>query len=122
ITPAASFFASAAAASRLGARPVFVDIDPGSFNLVPGALAAAITPRTRAIVPVHLFGQMAAMDEVLALADAHGLTVIEDAAQAIGAADRGRIAGSLGHYGCFSFFPAKDLAGDGDGGLVLTIG
>jgi dTDP-4-amino-4,6-dideoxygalactose transaminase len=120
ITPAYSFFASAGAVARLGARPVFVDIDPASFNLEPGMLAAAVTPRTRAIIPVHLFGQMAPMKDVLSLSEADGLTVIEDAAQAIGAAEGARGAGSLGHYGCFSFFPSKNLGGAGDGGMVVT--
>ena len=120
ITPAYSFFASAGSVARLGARPVLVDIDPASFNLEPGVLAAAVTRRTRAIIPVHLFGQMAPMKDVLSLAEAHGLTVIEDAAQAIGAAEGGRAAGSLGHYGCLSFFPSKNLGGAGDGGMVVT--
>ena len=120
ITTPYSFFATAGSIARVGARPVFVDIDPETFNLDPKHLAAAITPRTRAILPVHLYGQMAEMDPVLELARERDLVVIEDAAQAIGAEDHGRRAGSLGHYGCFSFFPTKNLGGFGDGGLVTT--
>jgi len=120
ITSPYSFFATAGSIARVGARPVFVDIDPATFNLDPKLLAAAITPRTRAILPVHLYGQMAEMDPILELARDRGLVVIEDAAQAIGAEDHGRRAGSLGHYGCFSFFPSKNLGCFGDGGLVTT--
>jgi dTDP-4-amino-4,6-dideoxygalactose transaminase len=120
ITTPYSFFATAGCIARLGARPVFVDIDPATFNLDPARLEAALTPLTRAILPVHLYGQMAPMDPILELARARGLPVIEDAAQAIGALDRDRRAGSLGHLGCFSFYPSKNLGGIGDGGLVTT--
>ena len=120
ITTAFSFFASAGAIARVGARPVFVDIDPRDHNIDARRIEAAVTPRTRAILPVHLFGQMADMDPIMDLAKTHGLVVIEDAAQAIGAEDRGRRAGSIGQYGCFSFFPSKNLGGFGDGGLVTT--
>ncbi len=120
ITPAYSFFASAGAICLTGARPVFVDIDPATWNLDPGQIEAAITPRTRAIMPVHLFGQCADMEPILGLARARGLSVIEDAAQALGAADGGRPAGSLGTLGCFSFYPTKNLGGLGDGGMVVT--
>lgn len=124
ITPAFTFFATAGTVHNAGGRPVFVDIDPGTFNLVPAAVEVAISPRTRAIIAVHLFGQMAAMEEILAIADRHGLPVIEDAAQAIGArrqiAGRWRQAGSLGRVGTFSFFPSKNLGGWGDGGMMVT--
>jgi dTDP-4-amino-4,6-dideoxygalactose transaminase len=118
ITSAFSFFASAGAIARVGARPVFVDIDPASFNLDPGQATAAFSSRTRAIIPVHLFGQMAELEPLLACARARDALVIEDAAQAIGAEAGGRRAGSLGDYGCFSFFPSKNLGGVGDGGMV----
>jgi dTDP-4-amino-4,6-dideoxygalactose transaminase len=121
LTSTYSFFATAGTIARLGARPVFVDIEKASFNLDPARLASLVTPRTKAIVPVHLFGRCCDMDAVSAVARAHGLAVIEDAAQAIGAVDdRGRIAGTVGTVGCFSFFPTKNLGGFGDGGLVLT--
>jgi dTDP-4-amino-4,6-dideoxygalactose transaminase len=120
ITPTFSFFATAGCVSRLGATPVFVDIDPVTFNVDPEAIARALSPRTRAILPVHLFGLMADMDRILAIAQAAGVPVIEDAAQAIGASSRGRAAGTLGAIGCFSFFPSKNLGGFGDGGLVAT--
>ncbi len=120
ITTPYTFFATVGSIVRSGARPVFADIDPVTFNIDPDQVAARITPRTRAIIPVHLFGRMAAMDPLLDLAQKHRLVVIEDACQAIGAEDRGRRAGSLGDYGCFSFFPSKNLGGAGDGGLVTT--
>jgi dTDP-4-amino-4,6-dideoxygalactose transaminase len=120
ICPAYTFFATAGAIARAGARPVFADILPGTFNLDPGAAAALVTPRTRAIVAVHLFGQCAAMAPILSLAGARGIPVIEDAAQAFGAEHGGRKAGALGKLGCFSFFPTKNLGGFGDGGLVTT--
>ncbi len=119
ITTTFTFFATAGCIARVGARPVFVDIDPRTFNIDPAA-AAAVTRKTRAILPVHLFGQAADMDPLLALAKKHGLAVIEDAAQAIGATYKGRKAGSLGAAGCFSFFPSKNLGGAGDGGMVVT--
>ncbi|MFT5127718.1 MAG: dTDP-4-amino-4,6-dideoxygalactose transaminase [Rhodothermales bacterium] len=120
ITTTYTFFATAGAVSRLGATPVFVDVEPDTLNIDVDAVAAAITPATRAIIPVHLFGQMADMDPIMALAETHDLIVIEDAAQAIGAHYKGRPAGSIGHYGCFSFFPSKNLGGFGDGGMVTT--
>jgi dTDP-4-amino-4,6-dideoxygalactose transaminase len=119
VTSPFSFFATAGVVHRVGATPVLVDIQPDTFNLDPTRLEAAITERTRAIIPVHLFGQMADMDPILALASRHQLLVIEDAAQAIGAEDSGRRAGSLGDYGCLSFFPSKNLGGAGDGGMVV---
>jgi dTDP-4-amino-4,6-dideoxygalactose transaminase len=120
IVPPFTFFATAGSIVRVGARPVFVDIDPVSFNIDPACAAAAVTPRTRAIMPVHLFGQMADMDAILALADRHGLVVIEDAAQAIAATDAGRPAGSLGRVGCLSFYPTKNLSAMGDAGACVT--
>jgi dTDP-4-amino-4,6-dideoxygalactose transaminase len=120
ITSPYTFFATAGTIARLGARPVFIDIDPATFNLDPDLLAAAITPRTKAIMPVHLFGQMADMDPIMEIAERHHLPVIEDAAQAIGAEYKGRRAGSIGTVGCFSFFPSKNLGGFGDGGMVTT--
>jgi dTDP-4-amino-4,6-dideoxygalactose transaminase len=120
ITTPHTFFATAGAVARVGATPVFVDIDPVSYNIDASQIAAKVTARTRAIIPVHLYGQMADMDPVMAVADARGLVVIEDAAQAIGAEYRGRRAGSIGHYGCFSFFPSKNLGAAGDAGMVVT--
>jgi dTDP-4-amino-4,6-dideoxygalactose transaminase len=120
ITSAYSFFASAGAILLVGAKPVFVDIEAATWNMDPARLAAAITPRTRAIMPVHLFGQCADMDPILALARARGIAVVEDAAQALGAKDRGRPAGSMGEFGCFSFYPTKNLGGLGDGGMIVT--
>ena len=120
ITTPFTFFATVGSIVRAGAKPVFVDIDPVTYNIAADQIAAQITPRTRAIIPVHLYGQMADLDPILALAHKHGLIVIEDAAQAIGAEYKGRRAGSLGHYGCFSFFPSKNLGGAGDGGMVVT--
>jgi dTDP-4-amino-4,6-dideoxygalactose transaminase len=120
ITAPFSFFATASAVARLGARPVFVDIDPATYNIDPSQVADAITPRTKAIMPVHIYGQCAEIDPLLALGERHGIPVIEDAAQAIGATDRGRPAGSMGAIGCFSFYPTKNLGGVGDGGIVTT--
>jgi dTDP-4-amino-4,6-dideoxygalactose transaminase len=119
ITTPFSFFATAGVVQRVGATPVFVDIEPDTFNLDPTRLEAAITSRTRAVIPVHLFGQMADMGAILAITRRHGLLVIEDAAQAIGAEEVGKRAGSLGDYGCLSFFPSKNLGGAGDGGMVV---
>lgn len=119
ITTPYSFFATAGCVSRTGARPVFVDIDPMSFNIDPAGIEAAITDKTRAIIPVHLYGQVAEMDPIMKIASEHNLAVIEDGAQAIGAEYKGRRAGSIGHYGCFSFFPSKNLGGIGDGGMVV---
>ncbi len=120
ITTPYTFFATAGCIARVGARPVFVDIDPVTYNLDPELIESRITPRTKAIMPVHLYGQMADMDPVLKIAAKHGLVVIEDAAQAIGSEYKGRRAGSLGDYGCFSFFPSKNLGCFGDGGMVVT--
>jgi len=120
ITTPFTFFATAGSIARLGARPVFVDIDPGTYNIDPTRIEAKITPRTRAIIPVHLYGQMADMDGILEVARQHGLIIIEDAAQAIGAEYKGCRAGSLGDYGCFSFFPSKNLGAAGDGGMIVT--
>ena len=120
ITPTYSFFATAGTVSRLGATPVFVDIDPATFNVDPRAVAAAISPRTRAILPVHLFGLAADMAPLMDVAAKAGVPVIEDAAQAIGARYQGRQVGSFGLASCFSFFPSKNLGGFGDGGLVTT--
>jgi dTDP-4-amino-4,6-dideoxygalactose transaminase len=120
ITSPYSFFATAGAIWRTGARPVFVDIEPDTFNIDPARIEAAITPRTRAIIPVHLYGQAAEMDPILALAEAHGLLVLEDAAQAIGAEYHGRRAGALGLVAAFSFYPSKNLGGFGDGGMVTA--
>jgi len=120
ITTPYSFFATASCIVRAGARPVFVDIDPVSYNLRPEAVEAAINSRTRAIIPVHLYGQTAEMDPIWRTAVNHHLPVIEDAAQAIGAGYNGRQAGVLGTMGCFSFFPTKNLGGAGDGGLITT--
>ena len=120
ITTPYTFFATAGAIARLGATPVFVDIDPETYNLDASQIASKITSKTRAIIPVHLYGQMADMDAIMRVAEKHGLVVIEDAAQAIGAEHKGRRAGSIGHYGCFSFFPSKNLGGAGDGGMVVT--
>jgi dTDP-4-amino-4,6-dideoxygalactose transaminase len=120
ITPTFSFFATAGCVSRLGATPVFVDIDPDTYNVDPQAVAAAITPRTRAVIPVHLYGQAAEMDTIMAICDAAGVPVIEDACQAIGTDYKGRKVGGIGAFGCFSFFPSKNLGGFGDGGLVTT--
>jgi dTDP-4-amino-4,6-dideoxygalactose transaminase len=120
ITTPYSFFATAGSIARLGARPVFVDIDRQTYNIDVAQIESKIGPRTRAVIPVHLFGQCADMDPIVDLARRHGLAVIEDAAQAIGAECRGRRAGSMGDYGCFSFFPSKNLGAAGDGGLVTT--
>lgn len=118
ILPSFTFFATASCVWRVGARPVFVDIDPLTFNLDPAAVEAAITRSTKAIIPVHLFGQCAEMDPINELARQHGLYVIEDAAQSVGARYHGRPAGSLGDIGCFSFYPTKNLGGMGDGGML----
>lgn len=120
ITTPYSFFATAGAIARLGATPVFVDIDPQTLNINTAAITAAITPRTRAILPVHLAGQVTEMQTILELAAQHNLYVIEDACQAIGADWQGKRAGSMGHLGCFSFFPSKNLGGAGDSGMVVS--
>jgi dTDP-4-amino-4,6-dideoxygalactose transaminase len=118
ITTPYTFFATVGAIARVGAKTVFADIDPATFNLDGAKLEAAVTPKTKAIIPVHLYGQMADMDTVMAVAKKHKLIVIEDACQAIGAEWNGKRAGSIGDYGCFSFFPSKNLGCFGDGGLV----
>lgn len=120
ITSSYGFFATAGAIARLGATPVFVDIDSATFNIDPAGIEPRITPRTRAILPVHLYGQMADMDAILKIAAKHKLPVIEDAAQAIGSERSGHRAGSAGDAGCLSFFPSKNLGGAGDGGMVTT--
>jgi dTDP-4-amino-4,6-dideoxygalactose transaminase len=120
ITSTYSFFATAGCISRLGARPVLVDIDPITYNVDPAAVAAAVTPRTKAIIPVHLYGCSAEMTPILETARKAGLAVIEDAAQAIGTRYHGTPVGGLGTMGCFSFFPSKNLGAFGDGGFVST--
>jgi len=121
ITTPYTFIATAASIARLGARPVFVDIDPARFTIDPKLIADRITERTRAILPVHLFGRCAEMEPILKLAAEHEIAVIEDAAQALGAEDEhGRRAGSMGVLGCFSFYPTKNLGGFGDGGMIVT--
>lgn len=120
ITTPFTFVATAGSIARAGARPVFVDIDAETFNINPHEIETAITPRTRAILPVHLFGLPADLDRILEIAKIHGLAVVEDAAQAIGARYRGHCVGTFGTFGCFSFFPSKNLGGAGDGGLVTT--
>lgn len=120
ITTSYTFFATAGAIARLGAKPVFVDIDPHTYNIDPTQIENRINDRTRAIIPVHLYGQVAEMTPIMDLARQHNLIVIEDAAQAIGAEYYSRRAGSIGHMGCFSFFPSKNLGGFGDGGMVTT--
>ena len=126
VTTPFSFFATASCAYKVGARPAFADIDPATFNLDPARLEEAIGPRTRAVLPVHLFGQSADMDPVLDFADRRGLPVVEDAAQALGATYRSQRlgatvhCGAMGRLGCFSFFPSKNLGGFGDGGMIVT--
>jgi dTDP-4-amino-4,6-dideoxygalactose transaminase len=120
ITSPYSFFATAGSIWRTGARPVFVDIEPDTYNIDPARIEAAITPRTRAIIPVHLYGQTADMDPICEIARKHGLPVIEDAAQAIGAAYKGKRAGALADVAALSFYPSKNLGGFGDGGMIMT--
>jgi dTDP-4-amino-4,6-dideoxygalactose transaminase len=120
ITTPFSFVATAGSIARLGARPVFVDIDPETFNINAEEIEAAITRQTRAILPVHLFGLPADLDPIMRLAESRNLAVIEDAAQAIGARYRDQCVGTIGSFGCFSFFPSKNLGGAGDGGLITT--
>jgi len=120
LTTPFTFVATAGSIARVGAKPVFVDIDPQTYNMDAESVAAAITSKTRAIMPVHLFGLPADLDPLVDIAQRHGLLVIEDAAQAIGAQYRGVHAGNIGDFGCFSFFPSKNLGGAGDGGLVTT--
>lgn len=120
ITTPYSFFATASSITRLGVRPVFVDIEPRTYNIAPDKIEEAITPHTRAIMPVHLFGQCADMGAVTKIGERYGIPVVEDAAQSIGAEDCGRRAGSIGAIGCFSFYPSKNLGGAGDGGMLTT--
>lgn len=120
ICPSFTFFATASAVWRLNAKPVFVDIDPRTFNIDPAKIEESVTPATKAIIPVHLFGQCADMDAIGDIAQRHSLWVIEDACQAIGAKHRGRLAGGIGHIGCLSFYPTKNLGGMGDGGMLTT--
>ncbi len=120
ITAAFTFFATGGAIARLGARPVFVDIDPLTYTINPQKVEAAISPRTRAIIPVHMYGQCADMDPLLEISRRRGIPIIEDSAQAIGAEERGRRAGSMGRIGCFSFYPTKNLGAAGDGGMITT--
>jgi dTDP-4-amino-4,6-dideoxygalactose transaminase len=120
ITTPFTFFATAGSIARTGATPVFVDIDPRTYNINPELIGMAVTSRTKAIMPVHLFGQMCDMDPIMRVASAHSLYVIEDAAQSITATYKGRKAGSIGSCGCFSFFPSKNLGGAGDGGMIVT--
>lgn len=120
ITVPFTFFSTASVVSRIHATPVFVDIQADTFNIDPEQIEKKITSRTKAIIPVHLFGQCADMEKILDVANRHGVRVIEDACQAIGAARNGHKAGTLGYTGCFSFFPSKNLGGVGDGGLIAT--
>jgi len=120
ITSPFTFFATAGCIARSGARPVFVDIDPKTYNINPGLIEAVVGEKTKAIMPVHLYGQMADMDAIMAVAGSSGLAVIEDAAQSISSVYKGRKAGSIGTCGCLSFFPSKNLGGIGDGGMIVT--
>ncbi len=120
ITSDFSFFATAGVVARLGAKPVFVDIDLDTYNIDPAQIEKAITPKTKAIVPVHLFGQMADMDPIMKIAKERNLFVIEDGAQSIGSQYKGRVCGSIGHVNCFSFFPSKNLGALGDGGMIVS--
>jgi dTDP-4-amino-4,6-dideoxygalactose transaminase len=120
ITTPYTFFATAGVIHRLQAKPVFVDIESSTYNINPNLIEPAITPKTKAIIPVHLYGQCADMDAILSIAQKHNLFVIEDAAQAIGSEYHNQRAGSMGTMGCFSFFPSKNLGGFGDGGMVVT--
>jgi dTDP-4-amino-4,6-dideoxygalactose transaminase len=120
ICPSFTFFATASCITRLGAKPVFVDIDRHTYNIDPALIEAAITPQTKAIIPVHLFGQCADMGAIGEIAQRHELAVVEDVAQAIAAEYQGQVAGSFGEMGCFSFYPTKNLGGFGDGGMLTT--
>ena len=120
ITTPFTFFATAGCIARAGAKPVFVDIDPRTFNINPELIETAVTKKTKAIMPVHLFGQIADMDTIMKVANKYNLAVIEDAAQSITSTYKGRKAGSIGTVGCFSFFPSKNLGGIGDGGMIVT--
>ncbi len=120
ITTTFSFFATAGTIHNLGATPVFVDVEDNTFNIDANQIESRITPKTKAIMPVHLFGQCADMDAITKIAQRHNLTVIEDAAQAISSKYKGKMAGSIGDVGCFSFYPTKNLGAPGDGGLIVT--
>lgn len=120
IVPSFTFFATAGAVARAGAVPVFVDIDPKTYNIDPAKIEAAITEKTKAIIPVHLYGQMADMDPIADIAKKHNLAIIEDAAQAIGSKYKGKNVGELGTTATYSFFPTKNLGGYGDGGMIIT--
>jgi len=120
ITPPFTFVATAGSIARLNAKPVFVDIDPETYNLDAKQLESAITSRTKAIMPVHLFGLPAEMETITRIARAHGVPVIEDAAQSIGSQYQGKSVGNIGEFGCFTFFPSKNLGGAGDGGMITT--
>jgi dTDP-4-amino-4,6-dideoxygalactose transaminase len=120
ITTPFTFFSTVGCIARTGAKPVFVDIDPPTFNINAELVASAVTKKTRAIVPVHLFGQMVDMDPIMEIADKYNLVVVEDAAQSITSTYKGKKAGSIGTVGCFSFFPSKNLGGIGDGGMIVT--
>ncbi|WP_257350252.1 DegT/DnrJ/EryC1/StrS family aminotransferase [Pseudalkalibacillus decolorationis] len=120
ICPAFTFFATAGAVARIGAVPVFVDIDPKTYNIDPSKIEAAITPKTKAIIPVHLYGQMADMDPILEIAEKHNLSIVEDAAQSIGSEYKGKKPGELGTTACYSFFPTKNLGAYGDAGMIVS--
>jgi dTDP-4-amino-4,6-dideoxygalactose transaminase len=120
ITTPFTFFATVGCIARVGAKPVFVDIDPITYNINPNLVEQAVTGATRAIIPVHLFGQMADMDPIMEIAEKHNLAVVEDAAQSITSTYKGKKAGSFGAVGCFSFFPSKNLGAAGDGGMIVT--
>ncbi|MHC4759016.1 MAG: DegT/DnrJ/EryC1/StrS family aminotransferase [Planctomycetota bacterium] len=120
ITSPFTFFATVGCIVRAGAEPVFVDIDPKTYNIDPAKIESAITDKTRAIMPVHLFGQMADMNPIMEIAEKHNLAVIEDAAQSISSTYKGKKAGNIGTAGCFSFFPSKNLGAAGDGGMIVT--
>ncbi len=120
ITTPYTFFATAGSIARLQAKPVFVDIDPKTYNINSSLIEGKITSRTKAIIPVHLYGQCADMDPILEIAERRHIPIVEDAAQSIGATYKGRQAGSMGAFGCLSFFPSKNLGGAGDGGMILT--
>ncbi len=120
ITSGFTFFATAGVITRLGATPVYADIDPDTYNIDPQQIERKITDKTKVIMPVHLYGQCADMDPIIQIANKHDVKVVEDAAQAIGAKYKGKKAGSLGHFGCFSFFPSKNLGAAGDGGMIVT--
>jgi dTDP-4-amino-4,6-dideoxygalactose transaminase len=120
ITTPFTFFSTAGCVARVGAKPVFVDIDPKTFNINPELIEPAVTEKTKAIIPVHLFGQMADMDPIMEIAKKHDLAVIEDAAQSVSSTYKGRKGGSIGTAGCLSFYPSKNLGGIGDGGMIVT--